>query len=255
MLLSVSVVIPCLNMAHTLRQSVTSILRQDAPVHEILVVDSQSEDGTPALVETMAAEGAPIHLLRGGRHGPGPARNLGIAAASSDVIAFLDADDLWPAGKLSLQLRRLCASPPVEVVGGFVIYCEKIDPVLLVPDPTGRVEPPLFGSQVGASLFRTSVLRRLRGFDESLRYSEDVDLLLRIREQNIPFTILRAITLYYRRTGASMMDRDDPRKAADFRRAVALSLARRRRLGQSGPQDLSNFASYLEPVTADEVRP
>lgn len=250
--LSVSVVIPSLEMAHVLAQAVASVMRQDMPVSEILVVDSRSTDGTPDLARALAQEGAPVRLIADERRGPGQARNLGIAEARGDVIGFVDADDIWPEGKLARQLARLEAEPRMDVVGGFVVYCDRIDPVTLAPDPEGRIEPPLFGAHVGACLFRAGALAQLNGFDESFLYSEDVDLMLRVRESDLGFTILRETTLYYHRTGNSMMDRSDPRKWADFRRAVALSLTRRR--GADGTvRELPAFASYLEPAAVAET--
>jgi GT2 family glycosyltransferase len=88
-------------------------------------------------------------------------------------------------------------------------------------------------------------VRAIGTFDESLLYSEDVDLLLRVREAGIGFTILRGIMLYYRRHENSMMASKNPRKTADFRRAIAMSLARRRANGKP-PIDYDRFETFLE---------
>lgn len=249
---SISVVIPNLDMAHLLADAVGSLMRQDHPVGEIIVADCESTDGTEAMVARLASEGAPIRLVRAGRHGPGPARNLGIAAAREAIIGFVDADDAWPAGRLRRQMARLAAEPKLDVLGGFVLCCERIDTLTLEPDPAGRIETPMFGPHLGAALFRADLLRRLGGFDESFLYSEDVDLLMKVREQKAGYAIERAVTLYYRRGGNTMMSREDPRKTADFRRAIMQSLIRRRAAGRDAA-DLPDFAAFVDAPHDDTV--
>ena len=241
----ISVIIPALNMAQFLPDAVASIRRQAVPVAEILVIDPGSTDGTADVIATLAGSGLPIRRIEADPCGPGPARNLGLAQASSGLIAFIDADDIWPADKLVRQAARLDAAPDVDMVSGFVRYFEDLDPVSLAPVEGSRTET-FFHVHLGTCLYRRGLFDRIGGFDERLRYSEDVDLLLRIREQAIPFTILRAVTLYYRRHPGSMTVQPDPRRALDFSRAVAFSMARRRALGLVG--DLPPFEGFVEPA-------
>jgi len=242
----ISVIIPALNMAQFLPDAVASIRRQAVPVAEILVIDPGSTDGTADVIATLAGSGLPIRRIETDLCGPGPARNLALAEARGEIIAFIDADDVWPADKLVRQAARLDAAPEVDMVSGFVRYFEDLDPASLAPVEGSRIET-FFHVHLGACLYRRSLFDRIGGFDESLRYSEDVDLLLRIREQAIPFTILRAVTLYYRRHPGSMMVQPDPRRALDFSRSVALSMARKRALGLTG--DLPPFESFVEPAS------
>ena len=85
-------------------------------------------------------------------------------------------------------------------------------------------------------------------FDESLLYGEDVDLLLRVREHGLPFSILRSVELYYRQHPGSMMARNTERQHADFRRAAHKSLLRRRAAGTLASK-LPEFIQFLEPST------
>ena len=66
-------------------------------------------------------------MLAGSKKGPATARNIGLREATGDVIAFNDADDIWPRGKLALQLERLDREPPADVVAGLVAYFEELD--------------------------------------------------------------------------------------------------------------------------------
>jgi GT2 family glycosyltransferase len=147
------------------------------------------------------------------------------------VIAFLDSDDLWPPGKLQRQLERLAASPPVAMVSGFVTYFDKQDEIELAPSPDSRVSE-LFHVHLGASVYRREVFDAVGLFDEGFIYSEDVDLMLRIREAKIPITILRDITLYYRRHPDSMTSALTLREKQDFNRALMNSLRRRKAAGE-----------------------
>jgi GT2 family glycosyltransferase len=170
---------------------------------------------------------------------------VGLLAATGDVIAFNDADDIWPKGKLAMQLARLDREPRADVVAGLVTYFDVFDREALGPAPTSRLET-IFFHHVGAAIYRRSVFDRIGVFDESFVYAEDRDLLLRIIENDVPFVILNATTLYYRRHDNSMMTRDHPRKVSDDVRAFAVSLARRRKLGR--PLAPVSFERYMEDV-------
>lgn len=244
---AVSAIVPTLDMGRFLPQAVRSILCQrGAQVAEIVVVDNRSTDGTAAEIARLMREGAPIRLVEVEPHSPARARNAGLAAARGDVVAFLDADDLWPPDKLARQLRRLDGPPAVDAVSGLVTFFDVLDEAALAPAATAE-RRTVFHVSVAACLYRRSVFARIGGFDESLRYAEDSDLFLRLREAAIPFAAQDAPALYARRHAASMTAADDPRRRTDIARAFALSLARRRRAGlPAGPIDIG--AVPLEPA-------
>ena len=91
----VSVVIPTFNRAELLGRALDSVLQQIDPVHEVIVVDDGSSDGTPEIVRSYMARDARVRYIRQNRAGAPAARNLGIAAASGTLIAFQDSDDVW----------------------------------------------------------------------------------------------------------------------------------------------------------------
>jgi glycosyltransferase involved in cell wall biosynthesis len=233
-------------MGRFLPDAIGSVQRQRVAVHEIVVVDNQSTDETAEVLARLGRKDPRIRVVEVPPEGCSQACNAGLRAATGDVIAILDADDLWPEHKLAVQLRRLDQKPHVDLVSGFITYFNELDRARLEPATNSRVETA-FLIHVGACLYRRSVFDRVGLFDESLQYGMDVDLILRILEAQIPLTILRTPVLYYRRHGGSMMMQNNPRKKTDFSRALAMSLSRRRRAGMS---PLPSFESFYESVPA-----
>lgn len=242
----ISVILPSLNMGRFLRQGVASVMRQDVPVHEILMIDSGSDDETLEVAQALIGEGVPLKLIEDERRGPGPARNLGLEVAEGELITFLDADDLWPEGKLAYQLARLEAAPRMEMVSGRVLYFDKLDEALLAPAPDAR-RHEMAHVHLGACVYRREVFDAIGGFDPEFLYGEDVDLLLRLRDAEQPYVILDKVTLYYRKHDNSMMTdvANEARMKRDFSRAVLKSMQRRRAAGlpAQGPEP---FADFLE---------
>jgi glycosyltransferase involved in cell wall biosynthesis len=243
---AVSVIMPARNAGCFIDAALASIWRQQWSSLDVIVVDAGSTDATADIVEAHARAGRPVRLLREVAVHPSRARNIGISVANSPFIAFLDADDLWPEGKIARQLGRLLAQQDLQMVSGYVTYFETASADGLQPERGSRTET-LFHVHVGASIYRRDTLTGLGGFDEDFVYSEDVDLLLRVREAGLPFTILRSTELYYRRHPSSMMAQPSPLKETSLRLAMSRSLQRRRKAGTLNTP-LSDFASYLEPL-------
>ncbi len=108
--LSVSVVIPTYNRAQYIVRAVDSALSQVRPGDEIIVVDDGSTDETEAVLESVQDR---IRYIKTTNAGAGAARNVGIAAAQAQLVAFLDSDDEWMEHKLEIQRRFLQANPKV----------------------------------------------------------------------------------------------------------------------------------------------
>jgi hypothetical protein len=133
------------------------------------------------------------------------------------------------------------------MVTGYVTYFEAASASGLEPMAGTRTET-LFHVHVGACIYRREAFDAVGGaFDEALVYSEDVDLLLRVREAGLAFSILRTPELFYRRHPASMMAQTNPLKESSLGMAMSRSLLRRRRAGTLG-KPLPDFSSYLEPL-------
>lgn len=97
----VSVVLPCFNAAHFLPAALDSALSQTCLPFEVILVDDGSIDDSASIAESY---GPLVRVIRQTNQGESVARNRGIDAARGDLVAFLDADDIWERGKLGRQL-------------------------------------------------------------------------------------------------------------------------------------------------------
>jgi glycosyltransferase involved in cell wall biosynthesis len=109
-----SVVIPAYNAEAVVAMALDSALGQSEPPREVLVYDDGSTDGTAAV---LGDYGDRVRILRGPNQGVAHARNVLCREARGDVVAFLDADDVWHPRYLETQRRLLAAHP--EVVASF----------------------------------------------------------------------------------------------------------------------------------------
>lgn len=106
---AVSVIVPCFNAASFIGKTIESVLAQTYPAFELIVVDDKSTDESRTIVERYAGQDLRIKLISMPANAGAPAapRNVGVAAARGDWVAFLDADDLWHPRKLELQMQAL----------------------------------------------------------------------------------------------------------------------------------------------------
>lgn len=182
---AVSVVVPTLNRSDRLVRAVDSVLAQDyAAAIEVLVVF----DGTSAdrAIEQTAARRSVRVLCTGSRVGPGPARNRGAAAATGQLIAFCDDDDVWLPHKLTAQVAALQQESALACFSGVRVHSRG---AILTRTPR-RAELDLENvvrTRVAAAHLSTMLTTReawstvVGEFDEHIpgSYGEDFDWLIR----------------------------------------------------------------------------
>lgn len=108
---SVSVVITAYNSEVFIRQAIATVKAQSSRVQEIIVIDDGSNDRTASIAAELG-----VRVIAVSNGGLSAARNLGIQAATSEWVAFLDVDDLWHPRKIELQLAAIAADPSVGLV-------------------------------------------------------------------------------------------------------------------------------------------
>ena len=102
----VSVIIPVYNGEKYICKAVDSAFAQDVPV-EVIVIDDGSRDDTPRLLKRYQGREGFRAVFRESNQGAARARNQGVGMAKGEYVAFLDADDWWEKGKLSVQIRAM----------------------------------------------------------------------------------------------------------------------------------------------------
>jgi glycosyltransferase involved in cell wall biosynthesis len=194
----VDVVIPAFNAARYIDQTLESVALQGDIVQSVIIVNDGSTDNTAQVVEVFCQKNPhlTVRLIHQENQGLASARNTGIRAASALFIALLDADDVWLAHKLSIQLALFtgASAPKVGLVYcSYALIDENSKPILgdnIIIQPRlrgevfSRLQTGNFISGSGSSvLIRASVFQEVGFFDETLVASEDWDMWLRISKK------------------------------------------------------------------------
>jgi glycosyltransferase involved in cell wall biosynthesis len=203
----VSVILPVYDGERFIAQALNSVFAQDHDDLDVIVVDDGSNDGTASVLARYQGR---IRVIAQENAGPAAARNTGLAHARGDLLAFIDADDLWHPRKLELQLKELAAAPDADVSVCNVLNFWNGDPgeereVLRARE----YEIVNEGGIVQAVLVRRAVFDRIGGFDPRLGFGEDTDFYFRLDESGIKQRMLEQI-LGYRRIHAGNMTANWP---------------------------------------------
>lgn len=225
--LSVATVIPAFDAEPFLAEAIESVLGQTSPAAEVLIVDDGSHDRTAGIATQYEDRG--VRLFRQQNRGAGAARNRGVALTSSPVLAFLDADDLWPRDRLERLLAVLSADHALDGVIGDVECFPSPD---MAEADRARLAVPA-GTQPGwlpgALLLRRSAWERVAPFDESLANGgEFIDWVSRARAAGVTLRRLEAIVLRRRVHPASMTVRAREALGRSYLEVARAVLARTR---------------------------
>lgn len=219
----VTVVVAALDAAPFIARTLDSVRAQTCDRWECVVVDDGSTDATADVVRSAAAGDARIRLVQQENRGIPAARNTGIAAAcaSSEFLAFLDADDVWRPDALEVLLAALAEDGAAVSSYGLADYIDEHDQVLdegrhpaalrdrrvmgrfdLVGVPV--TEPYTHEAMVvsgtlwpaGVALHRRSVVTGVGGFDPFFREVEDWELYLRMTRRGHMVPVDRVVAGY-----------------------------------------------------------
>ena len=209
----ITVLIDTYNHERFIEEALTSVLEQDYPAseREIIVVDDGSTDGTARIIQKFAPRVRHVRKKNGGQ---ASAFNAGIAECRGEIIAFLDGDDWWAAGKLQAVCRALMDEAQVGLVGHGIteVYSDGREhtevlreaPRFRVDSEAGARTFRLRKSFLGTSrmTFRTEVLRRIGPVPEALVIQAD-EYLFTLGAMLSEVLILREALTFYRQHEAN----------------------------------------------------
>ena len=188
----VSVMIGVYNAAPYLGEAIESALAQDYEPIELIVVDDGSTDGSADVARAYSQ----VRVVRQENAGNGAARNRAVEEASGQLYAFLDADDRFTAGKLSLQKAALDADPGLDMVFGHVREFlspeldEEVRASLRPPTPE-----PMPWTAPNLMLIRRESFERVGPFTTAVRVGVTVDWFARAAEAGLRYTMLPEVVL------------------------------------------------------------
>ncbi len=180
----VSVIIPNYNYVSYVSEAIDSVLAQDYPNLEIIVVDDGSSDNSRSVIESY---GGDVKGVFQQNQGVAATRNNGVAACNGEFVAFLDADDAWMPTKLSRQIEKFADAHVglvhvgvAEIDGSGAVVGENI------AGREGKVahdllllRPVILGGGSGV-MIRRRIFDEIGGFDTRLSTSADWELYYRI---------------------------------------------------------------------------
>jgi glycosyltransferase involved in cell wall biosynthesis len=229
---TVSTIVPVFNNAAFLGEALRSILGQTRPSDQIIVVDDGSTDESAVVARSFMPA---LTLVSQVNKGIGAARNAGLAAATGEVIGFLDADDLWPIDSLRARLTMLEADDALDAVYGLVEHF--ISPTL---DDAARASLHCPVGQMaarfaGAMLVRRRAFERLGVFDPELKVGEMVDWAARLKDSGAAVGAVDTVVMRRRIHDANTTTRGRP-LYGDYLRVLKASLKRKTgaRLAEAG---------------------
>ena len=222
----VSVIVPVRDGARHLGEALESVLAQTHPNSEIWVVDDGSRDESAAVAARFSDRG--VRCVSQPPSGAAAARNRGVALATGDFLAFLDADDLWTPDKLACQCAALEADSTLDLVFG---HAEQF--ISLELDETTRArlccpEGSAPGFVAGAMLARRAVFTSAGPFETRWELGEFLAWFARVRELGRRERMLDRVVLR-RRLHETNQGRQKRGHYPDYARILKAALDRRRR--------------------------
>lgn len=259
-MMKLSVIIPVYNRESYIGSALRSLLRQrNAADLDIIVIDDGSTDGTAMAVRQIVAEAPCVRYARQENMGVTKARNAGLRLLrpETELVTFLDSDDISPAGRFEADLVHFKANPSLDLTYGLMTLVDRIDDEALRAPP-GSEGVTVRGISLTTAIFRRTTIEPLNGFNEEFAQAEDLDFLLRLFERRPRYVISDTVAILYRRHPGNMTNgREETRR--EFLKAMLRSAQRRRRdptLGNIPPIfDLKNLTapqSQMEPLPAKQ---
>ena len=198
----VSVIIPCYNVGAYVSECIDSVLAQTYSPLEIICVDNNSTDGTLNILKNYKERyNDKLIILSEKNAGASFARNRGLAVAKGEWVQFLDADDLLLPDKINHQMQLVSQNNNIAFIAAACLkqtFGGKKNTFNVESLDTYKA---LFITKLGntcANLFNTKKVRDVGNWNETLKSSQETDLMFRLMKNDfdvkidsVPLTIIR----------------------------------------------------------------
>ncbi len=176
----ITIVTPCLNAARYVEQTILSVLEQDYPGIEYIVMDGGSTDGT---IDILRKYEHKLHWESGPDCGTPDAVNRGFALGKGEILAFLNADDVYHPQAVSTAVHGLRENPDAAGVYGDAWWIDEND-ARIAPYPVRDFDRSLLERECficqPASFFRRQPFENTGGLDPNFNLTFDYDFWLRL---------------------------------------------------------------------------
>jgi len=203
----ISVITPAYNAALTLQRAFDSLKAQSANWQHV-IVDDGSTDDTPRVIEAIAQDPRVV-TIRKKNGGIGSAHNAGLALATGEFIAFLDADDEYLPNHLSSHLKAMAEHPEVDIFwGGLEIVADSPEDIMVPDVDAGWGFISIHNCVTQGTMFaRRRVFETARISEDRGIWWQDYDFIRSVRNQFKIKQFHEPTYRYYRNTGVSSVDR------------------------------------------------
>lgn len=188
----ISIIIPVYNVEKYLRECLDSVVNQNFPEKEVLLIDDGSTDSSSEICEEYAARYPYIRVIHKANGGLSSARNRGIEEACGDWIIFIDSDDVWADKDCLTKLHHYATSLNLDIVRfEYQAVNENLEPIEPRSHDKAAIEgQPLDNYQLvkyGINgewfavlyLIKRNAIANLR-FNENTKFQEDIDFYCRL---------------------------------------------------------------------------
>ncbi len=183
----ISVILPVYNAGIYLEEALESIFSQTVQPLEIIAINDGSTDASPEVLQRYAKK---LHIVSRENRGLSATLNQAIGLANGDLLAFLDADDLWLPDKSAQQLAFLTKHPEKEACFGMMRQFispelpDEIKNTILCPSAIQK------GMMKLTLLIRREAFERVGWFDETLNRGDFIDWFSRAQDASLSYFVL-----------------------------------------------------------------
>ncbi len=205
-MLKISIITVCFNSGNTIRDTIESVLSQDYPNIEYIIIDGQSKDETLSIIA--AFKNKSTKVISESDHGIYDAMNKGIRMATGDVVGILNSDDVFSHNHVVSDMVRLLSDTQVDAVFGDLVIVKREDTSIIVRRYSSkyfRKWKIRFGFMLPHPTFyvKRSLFDKLGYYKTNYRVAADFELIARFLHAGITFSRNTDVMVKMRQGGIS----------------------------------------------------